>query len=85
MINQSTGQLDWPYIHRIALARADGEFGGPSAPNSYVRSAIRYYQDIALVMRRRWLADQGLPDDQPMTMVEIATWGASGDSFGSAR
>jgi hypothetical protein len=79
LINQETGEFDWTQINRMALARADGEFGGPGAPVSYVRDAIRHYQDYARDMQHRWRQDRGLPNEY--VMMEVPAWGASGDSF----
>lgn len=63
LINQATGEFDWLFINQRAVMRADHEFGGPGAPNSYVRTAIRYYQDIAQHERQEWRKAHGLPCD----------------------
>jgi len=79
LIDQETGEFDWTYIKQQALLRADHEYGGPGAPNSYVRDAIRHYQDYARDMRHEWRRAHGLPVET--VAVVMPTWGHSGDSF----
>ena len=63
LIDQTTGEYDWTAIKRWSLVRADREYGGPGAPMSYVRDAIRWHKGYAEIMRRRWRAAHGMPDD----------------------
>lgn len=83
LINQTTGEFDWTFIKQQALLRADHEFGGPGAPNSYVRDALKHYQDLARDMQYEWRKAHGLP--VTTVLVSIPAWGASGDSFARAR
>lgn len=85
LIHADSGEFDWPFIHRHAQVRADREFGGPDAPPSYVRDELRYLQDIAAIMRKRWRKAHGLADDTVYVTVNVPTWGASGDSFGRGQ
>jgi len=82
LINQTTGDIDWTWLKRLALARAQGEYGNSNPPIRYVRSAIRELQDRASAMRTAWRRDHGLRDDSRMVMVNVPAWGASGDGFG---
>lgn len=63
LIDQLTGEFDWTFIKRTALARAQARYGAPDCPVSYVRDQIRVLQDTAAIMRRRWRAANGLADD----------------------
>lgn len=81
LIDQSTGDLDWSWIKRLALARASAEWGNSNPPVSYVRSHLRTLQDRASIMRIRWRRAQGLPDDTAYTMCSVPAWGSGGDSF----
>lgn len=78
LINQETGELDWTFIKRHALVRADREYGGPGAPVSYVRSEIRNLQGTAAIMRKRWREAHGLADDTKY--CSIAPYGRQRDS-----
>jgi len=69
LINQDTGELDWSFIKRHAVVRAEREFGGCAPPVSYVRDEIRTLQDRAAIMRKRWRDAHGLPDDTIYTTV----------------
>lgn len=85
LINQSTGELDWTWINRLAVARAQGEYGNSEPPISYVRNSLRVMQDRAIAMRTQWRQHRGLPDESPCSIVSVPAWGSSGDSFGSVR
>jgi hypothetical protein len=81
LIDQETGEIDWMYLKRRALLRADREFGGPGAPNSYVRDAIAYFKDAAEYDRKEWRKAHGVADDTQYVLMTPAFGGASGDSF----
>lgn len=81
LIDHETGNLDWTWIKRLAMVRAEREFGGPNPPMKYVRDQIRWAQDRARGMRTAWRRDHGLPDESEMVMVNVPTWGNGGDSF----
>lgn len=83
LINQDTGEFDWTFIKRQALLRAQGRWGGSAPPARYVRNELRDLKDIARIIRKRWRADHGLPDDTIYVSMPIPAWGASGDSFGA--
>ena len=85
LISAETGEFDWTYIKRQAVVRAQREFGGCAPPVSYVRNEIRNLKGTAEIMRRRWRSAHGLPDDTVYEMVNVQTWGNSGDSFGRAQ
>ena len=82
LLNHQTGEIDWTWLKRLALARAQGEYGNSNPPIRYVRSAIRELRDRASSMRTAWRRDHGLRDDSHMVMVNVPTWGNSGDGFG---
>jgi hypothetical protein len=82
LILADTGEFDWTFIKRHAVVRAQREFGGCAPPVVYVRNEIRYLQDIAAIMRKRWRDAHGLPDDTEYVAMNVPTWGASGDGFG---
>jgi len=85
LINTDTGEPDRLVIAERAQLRACDEFGSSNPPPVYVRSAVRHYDDLALIARRRWRVEHGLPAhsvDDPLVMVEMPSWGYSGDSFG---
>lgn len=83
LINQETGELDWAWIKRLAMARAQAEYGNSNPPVRYVRNSLRLLQDRASAMRTAWRRDHGLPDDSAYTtLCSGPAWGASGDSFG---
>jgi hypothetical protein len=63
LIDQATGELDWTFIKRHAVVRAERAYGSDGAPVSYVRDEIRYLKDIAGIMRKRWRDARYLPDD----------------------
>lgn len=69
LIDQTTGELDWTFIKRHAVVRAEREYGSSNPPLSYVRDEIRYLKDIAGIMRKRWREAKGLPDDEVYVMV----------------
>ncbi len=69
LIDQSTGEYDWTAIKRWSLIRADREYGGPGAPISWVRDAIRWHKGYAEIMRKRWREEHGLVDDTKYVMV----------------
>ena len=81
LIDQTTGDLDWTWIKRLAVVRAEREFGGPNPPIKYVREQIRWAQDRARSMRTSWRQQRGLADDGGSVLVNMPAWGASGDSF----
>lgn len=63
LISPETGELNWTFIKRQALLRAQARFGGCAPPVSYVRNEIRDLQGTAAIMRKRWRAAHGLADD----------------------
>lgn len=73
LIHPETGEFDWTFIKRQALARAQRNYGGAAPPTSYVRDEIRMLQDVARIMRKRWRDAHGLPDDT--VYVSIAPYG----------
>lgn len=83
LIHQDTGEFDWTFIKRQALARAQGRWGSGAPPVSYVRNEMRDLQSTAQIMRKRWRAAHGLPDDIVYVSVPVPVWGTSGDSFGA--
>lgn len=81
LIDQETGEIDRIAVLDHAKVRAAQEWRGPDYPPSYYRSALEWCEDRARSERLDWRRARGLPDDSPVTMVEMPTWGASGDSF----
>ena len=62
--------------------RAQREYGGCAPPVSYVRNEIRNLKGTAEIMRKRWRDARGMADDAAYVVVNMPTWGASGDGFG---
>lgn len=84
LIHQATGEFDWSAIKQFALARAQRSAGKPNPARAYLRDELQSLKGMATVMRRRWREAHGLPDDAVPVLVNVAAWGASGDSFGRA-
>jgi hypothetical protein len=85
LINHETGELDWNAIGECAVLRACREYGGPNPPPAYRRPAAQWCIERARALRTSWLDQRGLPRDEPTTLVEMPSWGASGDSFTGER
>lgn len=85
LINQATGEFDWRAIKRFALDRAVRSSGRPNPSRYYLRDELSSLKGMATVIRRRWREAHGLPDDAVYVQMDVAAWGASGDSFGAGR
>lgn len=85
LINQATGEFDWRAIKMFALDRAIKNAGRPNPSLNYIRDELSSLKGMATVFRRRWREAHGLPDDTVYVQMDVAAWGASGDSFGGAR
>jgi hypothetical protein len=81
-IDQETGEIDHLAIVENADLRAAREFGGPNPPPRFIRAAVAWCVERSRAEHRAWRRDRGLPSDEPVTMVEMPAWGASGDSYG---
>lgn len=82
LIDQTTGELDFSYIKRMALARAQANHRSAAPPVSWVRDELRTLKERAAIIRKRWRDAHGLPDDTAYEMMNVPAWGNSGDSFG---
>lgn len=69
LIDQTTGELDWTYIKRQALARAQRTWEDCAPPVRAVRSEILNLKSMAIAMRADWRRDHGLPDDTEYTTI----------------
>jgi hypothetical protein len=69
LIDQTTGEFDWTYIKREAVARAQRVWGDCAPPVSSVRSELLNLQSMASAMRADWRRDHGLPDDTEYVTV----------------
>lgn len=85
LINHATGELDLLVIAECAELRACREWGGPNPSPLYLRTAATWCMDRARAMRAAWRSQRGLPSDEPVTMMDVPTWGDSGDSFSGER
>jgi hypothetical protein len=75
LINQETGELDWTYIKRQALIRAQREYGDCAPPVRWVRNEITTLKDRAMGVRKYWRYAHGLPDDTAYSGVTITPYG----------
>jgi len=81
LIDQQTGELDLDYILQQASARARADRDGNDPPLQWIRSHYLELCDRGAILRRRWRAAHGLPDDTKYVTVQMPAWGASGDVF----
>lgn len=73
LIDQTTGELDWTYIKRQALIRAQSVWGDCAPPVRAVRSEILNLKGMASAMRTDWRRGHGLPDDtEYLTVTSFA-------------
>jgi hypothetical protein len=79
------GDIDVPMVIKAARARASREWGDDNFPPMYYRQALQFCHDRAKALRLDWRRQRGLPDDSETVMMDVAAWGASGDSYGAAR
>jgi hypothetical protein len=79
------GELDFDAMGKRAHTRASSDWGGPDYPPSERRLATGWVMDRAQAERRAWRRDHGLPDDSVVSMVDVAEWGASGESFSNPK
>jgi hypothetical protein len=77
-----TGELDMLAIAQRASLRASADYGGPNYPPSRLRQWEAATMDRAQSERRVWRREHGLPDDTVTTMIEVPSWGNSGEGFG---
>lgn len=85
LVSQDTGEINWSYVKLAAMVLARKDYGGDAPPTMYVRNAIRRLSERARAVRVNWRQYHGLPDDSPMVLVNVPTWGNGGDSFAEAR
>lgn len=69
LVDSETGELDLIAIRDRADVLASRDFGAPNYPPSYYRGHELNVTDLARVMRKRWRAAHGLPDDTVYVMV----------------
>lgn len=81
LINQDTGEIDMIAVGECALLLASRNWGGPNPPAHYQRNAMDWCLDRARSMRTAWRDQRGLPRDEPTSLIDVPTWGSSGDSF----
>jgi hypothetical protein len=75
LIDPETGELDAAAIRDRADVLSCRDYGAPNYPPSYFRSHEMNVTDVARIMRVRWRAAHGLPDDTPCTMMQVPTLG----------
>jgi hypothetical protein len=75
------GELDFDAMGKRAHSRAVSEYGSLDYPTQ----AANWVYDRACAERRAWRRDHGLPDDSAVSMVDVAEWGASGESFSNPK
>lgn len=86
IIDHESGEIIWPNVKIVAYQAAQKVYGGETPPNVYISRELTKVADRAVAMRTNWRQQNGLRDDSEMTLVNVSTWGASGDSFaGGAR
>lgn len=85
LICEETGEIDSLAVAEAAGLRACREWGGPDAPPSYHREALQWMLERAEAMRVSWRQHRGLPSDVECVMVDVPSWGASGESFARSR
>lgn len=78
LIDQTSGELDWTYIKRQALIRAQSVWGDCAPPVRAVRSQIENLKAMASAMRADWRRDHGLPDDT--VYVQVTSFAKPQDS-----
>jgi hypothetical protein len=81
LIDQETGEIDRLACVEAADLRAQREWGGDNPPPAYIREAASFVNDRAKGLRTAWRRSRGLSDDSPVTLTELPSWGASGDSY----
>ena len=82
LINAETGEIDMLHVGQTAHIRASREYGSPDYPPRYLREATDWALERAGCERRNWRLMRGLPADESTTMMQVPSWGSSGDSFG---
>ena len=62
------GEIDARFLERAATARAQSRYGADVTHLDIARYADEL-QGVAQILRQRWRAAHGLPDDQSYTMI----------------
>ena len=63
------GEIDQLFIARAATARAEHRYGLDCTSLDIARY-VDELKGVAQILRQRWRAEHGLPDDQTYTMIE---------------
>lgn len=85
LVDEQTGEIDGGAVIRAARERAEREYGNGNFTPVYYQQALQFCFDRAKALRQEWRRRHRLPDDSLTVMIDVAAWGASGDSFGAAR
>lgn len=83
LIDQETGEIDMITVVEAISLHAAREWGGADYPPAFRRHSHQTVMDRARSLRLEWRRERGLPDDSAITMIEMPSWGASGDSYAS--
>lgn len=85
IIDHATGDIVWANVKAVALQAAKKLHGSDNPPAAYFNCELVRISDRAGSMRINWRQQRGLPDDSEMVVVNVSTWGNSGDSFAGGR